>query len=85
MPRTQSSEAYGAFTRALIAARKDAGLTQTEVAERIGKKQALISIIETGIRRVDVIEFCALARAMGYEPASLFERISKELPETLDI
>lgn len=85
MPKAQSSEAYKAFTRALIAARKESGLTQTEVAERIGRKQALISIIETGIRRVDVIEFCALARAMGYEPASLFAKIASELPETLDI
>ena len=85
MPRAQSSEAYKAFTRALIRARKEAGLTQTELAERIGKKQALISIIETGIRRVDVVEFCALAQAMGYEPTSLFERVWKELPEVVEI
>jgi transcriptional regulator with XRE-family HTH domain len=85
MPKSQFSAGYKAFLSVLIAARKEAGLTQTDVAERIGRKQAHISIIETGVRRLDLIEFCALARVMGYDPEVLFARVMKALPANLEI
>lgn len=85
MPKSQFSDGYKAFVGILIAARKEAKLTQTELAERIGRRQAHISIIETGVRRVDLIEFCALAKAMGYPPEALFARVVAVLPEVLEI
>jgi transcriptional regulator with XRE-family HTH domain len=85
MPKSQFSDGYKAFLAVLIAARKEAGLTQTDVAERIGKRQTYISIIETGVRRLDLIEFCALAKAMGYDPNALFARITAALPDDLEI
>lgn len=85
MPKSQFSEGYKAFLTVLIAARKEAGLTQTDVAERIGKKQAFLSIIETGVRRLDLIEFCVLAKAMGYDPNVLFGQITSALPAELEI
>lgn len=85
MPKSQFSEGYKAFIAVLIQARKEAGLTQIELGQRIGRKQTHISIIETGVRRVDLIEFCALAKAMGYDPKVLFARIADALPDKLDI
>jgi len=85
MPKSQFSDAYQSFIKVLIAARKEAHLTQTELGARIGRKQTHISIIETGVRRVDLIEFCALAKAMGYDPPKLFERVYRELPEVLEV
>ena len=85
MPKSQFSEAYKAFMQVMITARKEAGLTQVEVARRIGRRQTHISIIETGVRRLDLIEFCALSRAMGVEPVILFERVVAALPEKLDV
>ena len=85
MPKSQFSEGYKAFLTVLVAARKEAGLTQTDVAERIGRRQTHISIIETGVRRLDLIEFCALAKAMGYNPNTLFARITAALPDELEI
>lgn len=69
----------------LAAARKEAGLTQTEVGDKIGRRQTHISIIETGVRRVDVVEFCAIAKAMGYDPVELFGRVYRALPDELDV
>jgi DNA-binding XRE family transcriptional regulator len=83
MPRSQFSDGYRAFISVLIQARKEAGLTQTELGQRIGRKQTFISIIETGVRRVDVVEFCALAKAMGYSPQVLFGRVAACLPDQL--
>lgn len=53
--------AYAAFTAKLIAARKRAKLTQTEVAEQLGWRQSQVSEMETGERRVDIIELAKLA------------------------
>jgi transcriptional regulator with XRE-family HTH domain len=85
LPKSQFSEAYTILVAALRQARQEAGLTQTELAERIGRKQGHVSIIETGVRRIDVIEFCAIARAIGRDPVELFAQIYDALPEHLDV
>lgn len=68
-----------------MAARRQSGLTQTEVAKRIGKDQSFISLVEGGQRRVDVIEFCAFARALEIEPKALFANLADRLPQKIDI
>jgi transcriptional regulator with XRE-family HTH domain len=55
----------------LRAARLEAGLTQEEVAERLGKNQSYVSRSETGERRMDVIELQAFA-AIYQKPMSYF-------------
>jgi transcriptional regulator with XRE-family HTH domain len=85
MPKSQFSDSYRVFLGVLIVARKEAGLTQAELAERIGKKQTFISIIETGVRRLDLLEFCALAKAMKHDPEIVFGRVLEALPDDLDV
>jgi transcriptional regulator with XRE-family HTH domain len=46
-------------------------LTQTALADRLGRRQAYISRIERGERRIDVVEFLDLAHAIGLNPAKL--------------
>jgi transcriptional regulator with XRE-family HTH domain len=53
----------------LIAARKKAGLTQAEVAERLGRPQSFVAKYEGGERRLDVVEFIQVARAVNMDPA----------------
>lgn len=69
----------------LTEARRESRLTQVQLAELVGKDQTFISIIERGQRRVDVLEFVALARAMKADPAKLFAEVLKRLPETVSI
>jgi transcriptional regulator with XRE-family HTH domain len=40
----------------------EAGLTQVEVANRLERPQSFVSKIESGERRVDVVELSELAR-----------------------
>jgi transcriptional regulator with XRE-family HTH domain len=61
------------FCELLIAARKAAGLTQTELAKRIGVDQAFISKYENGDRRLDVLEFLKIADALNVDPASIMQ------------
>jgi len=56
----------------LVEARKTAGLTQHEVARRIDRPQSFVAKYEGGERRVDVIEFISIARALDQDPARLF-------------
>jgi len=50
------SDRYQIFLEKLRQARLDAGLTQLEVAQHLGKPQSYISKCESGERRVDFIE-----------------------------
>jgi transcriptional regulator with XRE-family HTH domain len=54
---------YRRFLIRLRKARIDAGMTQVEVAEVLGKPQSYVSKVETGERYLDVIEAMDLARA----------------------
>ena len=53
---------YSQFLGKLRQARSEAGLTQVEVANRLKRPQSFVSKIESGERRVDVVELSDLAR-----------------------
>lgn len=65
------------FRRLLIQARKDAGMTQAEVAAKLGHGQAYVSKYERGRKALGVIEFIEVAEAVGSDPAELIRRIQK--------
>jgi transcriptional regulator with XRE-family HTH domain len=65
---------YKALLQALIQARKGAGITQVELAARIGQRQTFVSKYETEERRLDVAEYIAIARAIGAEPYELMRK-----------
>jgi transcriptional regulator with XRE-family HTH domain len=68
-------EQYRRVGACLAAARRKANLTQTEAAERLGRKQTFVSEIERGIRRVDVLEIVLISRALDTDPAQLLTEI----------
>lgn len=61
----------------LARVRKQKGLTQVEMAHRLGKPQSFVSAYEAGQRRVDILELLRIAEAMGSEAAGLFEEIAE--------
>src|SRR2546430_8983903 len=60
-----------AFCELMIGARKAAGLTQQALALRLKKPQSFVAKYEGGERRLDVVEFIAIARALGADPLKL--------------
>ena len=46
-------------------ARLEAGLTQVQVAKKLGHHQSYVSKIESGERRVDVVELNKFAKLYG--------------------
>lgn len=62
----------------LIQARKSVDLTQVELAVRLGRPQSFVSKYERGERRLDIIEFCEVCRALGKDPVRFLQRFYSE-------
>jgi len=59
--------------------RVEVGLTQTGLAERIGKDQAFVSRYESGLRRLDVIELREICGAFEMSLEQFVRRLEKAL------
>lgn len=68
--------------RILVERRQRAGLTQTEVAETIGRPQRYISRVERGLHRVTVVELLELAEALGFDASAVVRRLTRRPPGT---
>lgn len=55
---------YILFREFLVEMRERGGLTQTDVANRLGKPQSYVSKYERGERRLDFVEFIDVAKAL---------------------
>ena len=71
MAKTIRSKGQVALCQALVDARIKAGLGQKDLADRLRCHQSLIARLESGQRRVDVVELVVLARAIGFDPFQL--------------
>jgi transcriptional regulator with XRE-family HTH domain len=64
-------ELYGLALDGLIEARKTAGVTQADLAKRLGRPQSFVAKYEGRERRLDVAEFLRIARELGTDPYKL--------------
>lgn len=55
----------------LVAVREKAGIRQQPLADKLGKPQSFIAKCEGGERRIDLIEFIAISRALDADPIKL--------------
>src|ERR1700744_4947675 len=65
------SSDQAAFCALMVGARKAAGLTQHALARLLKKPQSFVAKYEGGERRLDVVEFVGIARALGADPLKL--------------
>jgi len=65
------------FCRLMIQARKSAGLTQQKLANRLGRNQSFVAKFEGGERRLDVVEFLAVAAAIGDDPIRILRAMKR--------
>lgn len=70
-----ADERYRVLIRRLIEARLAKDLSQEALATRLSRKQQFVSKVETGERRLDVVEFADFARALELDPAQLVRKI----------
>lgn len=80
MTKTLRSEGQVALVEALIQARKDAGLSQATLAERLRCHQSFVARIESGQRRIDVPELVILCRALRADPMDVLQVVAESTP-----
>jgi transcriptional regulator with XRE-family HTH domain len=78
VPKSAFGRKYQQFRHLLIAARRRAGLTQNDLAKRLKRPQSFVSKFETGERRLDVIEFLDVARALRLDPIRVISELSRK-------
>lgn len=69
------SSRHKSLMAVLMAARADAGITQRELARRLGRAHSFVGKLESGERQLNVLEFIEVARALGVEPSALLRRV----------
>jgi transcriptional regulator with XRE-family HTH domain len=78
MNKSQFSKKYASLLKTLREARRAAGLTQTEVAECFDRHASFISKIESGERRIDVVELAEFCRLYRVRLADFLKRAGME-------
>jgi transcriptional regulator with XRE-family HTH domain len=76
--KTLGTHRHQSLIAMLIEKREASGLTQTELAARLGEYQSFVARLESGQRRVDVVEFIDLAKILGFDPSSAIKKLAAE-------
>lgn len=71
MTQSTHNPDYQLLLTVLKAARKRAGVSQVDLAERLGNTQTFVSKCERGERRIDAVELVEFAEALGVPPLGL--------------
>lgn len=76
MPAWVSSPLHREVISALVRARKEAGLTQRDLAGKIGRPPSFVGKVEAIERNMSVLEFIEWTRALGISAQGLLGRLS---------
>ena len=63
----------------LVAMRNRAGVTQRQLAPKLGREHNMVGRLELGERRLDVIEFYWLCKACGANPEKTAAELMRRL------
>jgi len=75
------SPGYRSLLASIKQARIESGLTQEELASKVGRPQSFIAKIESGERRIDVVELIVLARFLGADLAAILSKVQSATPK----
>ncbi len=79
MEKSIHSRDYAVVLRLLKATRQRKGVTQQQLAARLGQTQSFVSKCERGERRLDVVELRTFCRALGWTLSRFVQELETEL------
>jgi transcriptional regulator with XRE-family HTH domain len=77
VPRSLQSPRHRKLAELVAEQRRAKGLSQQAVAARLGRHQPFVANVESGQRRLDVIEFLQVAKAIGFDPRAMIGTLLK--------
>ena len=80
LAKSLRSKRYKALIGLLVARRQAAAMTQSDLAARLGKSKSFVSRLESGQRRITVVEFMTLAKILRFDPYKLISNLKKVAP-----
>jgi ribosome-binding protein aMBF1 (putative translation factor) len=72
-----SRRKYQELRRLLVDARERAGVPQVALARKLGRPQSFVSKVEIGERRLDLIEFLDVPRALDVDPINIIRNLER--------
>jgi transcriptional regulator with XRE-family HTH domain len=81
MKKTISSEHGKIIAQHLVKIRQKAGLTQRDLAKKLGREHSFVAHYELGQRRVDLAEFYWICTACEVSPQEEVSNLFKKLDE----
>jgi transcriptional regulator with XRE-family HTH domain len=79
LSKSLGSPRHKALIALLVEKREAAGLTQAQLAEKLGEYQSFVARLESGQRRVDVVEFLELAEVLQFNASAALKKLGNEL------
>lgn len=82
MPRARNSrydDDYRTLLAMLIERRELTGVTQVELAERIGTSQSMLSKLERGVVRADLADLLNYLDGVGHDPRVFVDEFIKKI------
>jgi transcriptional regulator with XRE-family HTH domain len=80
MAKAIHSARHKRLVELLIQSRRHARLTQAQLAQLLGEHQSFVARLESGERRIDVVELFELARVIGFDPVDVITKLRDETP-----
>lgn len=79
MGKTLGSARHKLLVDFIVSKREAAGMSQAQLAEKLGEYQSFVARLESGQRRIDVIEFLELASVLGFDPTKAIRLIGRDI------
>jgi transcriptional regulator with XRE-family HTH domain len=78
LAKPRRSKRYKTLVGLLVARREAAAMTQSDLAARLGKSRSFVARLESGQRRITVVEFMTLARVLRFDPYEVISTLEKQ-------
>jgi transcriptional regulator with XRE-family HTH domain len=79
MRKSVHTRPYKVLQKHLVAARQEAGFTQQQLAQKLGRPQSFVAKYEGGERRLDIVELLSITELLGIDERHLFKALKNEL------
>ncbi|MGV6876470.1 helix-turn-helix domain-containing protein [Pseudochelatococcus sp. B33] len=77
MQKTLRSPRHVRLVQIIVDKRREAGMSQADLAEALARYQSVVAAIESGGRRIDVVEFLELAEVIGFDPHEVLRDVAE--------